>query len=263
MAAFLFPARLVRPRNAKEDAPMDLGSKTTVELLGHLPVFDGYPYLVTALVGGLQHSIVLPGDLGRAELVSLARRQHSANRLRTCLALGPEAAIYISDDGETVAEVPRCTDPISDRLLSPEEFPATPELRDRQQRLRAFVAESQARSAGGYLVDRMRGRTATAEDLVRLSGTDPDGVPVGLARCMACTAYRGEYLPSHQPGLVVRVFCQCENHNRCARCLGPLHAHRLEAAYYNERQACVLHVAAFCGLRHVCPQRAEPRAESD
>ena len=99
----------------------------------------------------------------------------------------------------------------------------------------------------------MRGRTATAEDLVRLSGTDPDGVPVGLARCTVCTAYRGEYLPSHQPGLVVRVFCRCENHNRCARCLHPLHEQRLEASYYDERQARVLHVAAFCGLSHVCP----------
>ena len=236
---------------------MDLGNQTLVELVRDLPVFDGYPYLVTALVGGLQHSLVLPGDLGRAELVSLARRQHSANRLRTCLALGPDAAMYIADDGETVGDVPRCTAPISDRLLSPDEFPATPEFRDRQQRLRAFVAESQARSAGGFLVDRMRGRTATAEDLVRLSGTDPAGVPVGLARCSVCTAYRGEYLPSHQPGIVVRVFCQCENHNRCARCFHPLHEQRLEAAYYDERQARVWHVPAFSGLSHVCPQRGE------
>ena len=236
---------------------MDLGSQTLVELVRHLPVFDGYPYLVTALVGGLYHFIVLPGDLGRAELVSLARRQHSANRLRTCLAFGPDAAMYISDDGETVGEVPRCTDPISDRLLGPERFLATLEFRDRQERLRAFIAESQARSAGGYLIDRMRGRTATTEDLVRLSGTDSDGVPVGLARCTVCTAYRGEYLPSHQPGLVVRVFCRCENHNRCARCFHALHEHRLGAAYYDERRAGVWHVPAFSGLNHVCPQRGE------
>ncbi|MDP9321331.1 MAG: hypothetical protein M3P16_09575 [Chloroflexota bacterium] len=207
---------------------------------------------MTALVGGLYHFIVLPGDLGRSELVTLARRQHSANRLRTCLAGGPDAAMYVSDDGEEVAEVPHCTDPISDRLLGPEEFPATWELRDRQQRLRAFIAASQARSAGGYLVDRMRGRTATAADLVRLSGTNPDGVPVGLARCEVCTAYRGECLPSHQPRLVVRVFCRCENHNRCARCLHTLYEWRLEAAYYDEREGRALHVAAFCGLDHVC-----------
>jgi len=254
MAAFLFPARLVRPRNAKEDAPMDLSPQTRVELARHLPVFDGYPYLVTALVGGLYHFIVLPGDLGTAELLSLARRQHSANRLRTCLAIGADDALYVSDEGETVAEVPRCSDPISDRLLGPEEFPVTAELRDRQQRLRGFIADSKARSAGGYLVDRMRGRTATAEDLVRLSGTDPHGVPVGLVRCAVCAAYRGECLPSrHQPGLVVRVFCRCENHNRCARCLHPLHEQRLEASYYDERRVSVLHVAAFCGLSHVCP----------
>jgi len=236
---------------------MNLGKQTRVQLAQNRPVFDGYPYLVTALVGGLCHFIVLPGDRGRAELVSLARRQHTANRLRTCLAVRPDAAVYVSDEGEVATEVPRCTDPISDRLLSPEEFPVTVELRDRQRRLNAFIADSRARSAGGYLIDRMRGRTATAEDLVRLSGTDPDGIPVGLARCTVCTAYRGEYLPSHQPGLVVRVFCRCENHNRCARCLHHLDEQRLEASYYNERRACVLHVAAFCGLDHACPQRGE------
>lgn len=237
---------------------MDLGMQTRAEIARHLPVFDGYPYLVTALVGGLYHLIVLPGDLGRAELVTLARRQHCANRLRTCVAVGPDAAVYVLDEGETVAEVPHCEHPVSDRLLGPEEFPVTVELRDRQQRLRAFVAESKARSAGGFLIDRMRGRAATAEDLVRLSGTDPHGVPVGLVRCEVCTAYRGECLPSsHQPGLVVRVFCRCENHNRCARCLHHLDEQRLEASYYDERQAHVLHVAAFCGLSHVCPQRGE------
>lgn len=237
---------------------MDLGRQNLVELARHLPVFDGYPYLVTALVGGLYHFIVLPGDLGRAELLGLARRQHSANRLRTCLAVGPDEAVYASGDGETLAEVPQCSHPISDRLLGPEGFPVTVELRDRQQRLLAFIADSQARGEGGYLIDRMRGRAATAEDLVRLSGTDPHGVPVGLVRCAICAAYRGECLPSsHQPGLVVRVFCRCENHNRCARCLHHLYEQRLEASYYDERQASVLHVAAFCGLSHVCPRRGE------
>lgn len=238
---------------------MDLSKKTCANLAGHRPVFDGYPYLVTALVGGLYHFIVLPGDLGRAELVSLARRQHSANRLRTYVAVGRDAAVCVSDDGKTAARVPRCSDPISDRLLGPEEFPVTEELRDRQQRLRAFMADSKARSAGGFLVDQMRGRTATAEDLMRLSGTDPHGIPVGLVRCAVCASYRGECIPSsEQPELVVRVFCRCENHNRCARCLEPLHEQRLEAAYYDESQASVLHVAAFCGLNHVCPPTGAP-----
>jgi hypothetical protein len=195
--------------------------QTLEELARRLPVFDGYPYLVTALVGGLYHYIVLP-DVGRAELMSLARRQYFANRLRTCLAVGPDAATYISDAGERVAEAPRCSDPISDRLHGPEGFPVTRETRTRQRRLRAFIAETTSGRGREYLIARMRGRAATADDLVRLSGTDPDGVPVGLARCAVCTAFRGEYLPSHQPRLLVRVFCRCENHNRCARCLNPL-----------------------------------------
>ncbi|MDP9266685.1 MAG: hypothetical protein M3O91_11295 [Chloroflexota bacterium] len=225
--------------------------------LAALPVFDGYPCLVTALLGGLYHFIVVPGDLGPAELLDLARHQHLANRLRTCLVLGPDIALYFRDDGEAMAAPPRCSHPIADRLLSAEEFPLTEELLDRQRRLRAFVAGSHARNGGGFLVDRMRGRPATREDLVRLSKPDVDGVPVGLARCEICAGYRGDYIPSHEPSLVATVFCRCENHNRCARCLLPLHEHRLEAAYYDESRRGVWHVPAFCGLSHRCPPIAE------
>ena len=77
----------------------------------------------------------------------------------------------------------------------------------------------------GYLVDTARGRQATPADIELVAGTNAEGVPTGLARCPACHQWRGEHLWPH------------------------------EAAYYDERQAAVLHVPAFCGLSHVCPQR--------
>lgn len=74
-----------------------------------------------------------------------------------------------------------------------------------------------------------------------------------LSRCAVCGGYRGEHIPSHEPELVVTVFCRCENHNRCARCHERLHEHRLEAAYFYEERKCVWHVPAFCALSHLCP----------
>lgn len=233
---------------------MDLDTQTSEEPTQPDPAFDGYPYLVTPLGPGLCNYIVLPGDLGIDELLRLARRQHAANRLRTCLALDPATAVWVSDEGETSGELPWCNIPVSDGLMGPEEFPPTVDLRERQQRLREFIAEG---PASWTVIDSMRGRPATAEELVRLSGTDPDGVPVGLVRCTVCTAYRGECPSNNQPNLVVRVFCRCETHNRCARCLHPLYGWRLRASYYNERLASVLHVIAFCCQAHVCSERRQ------
>ena len=238
---------------------MDLERQTDDEPTQRFPVFDGYPYLVTPLGPGLCNFIVLPGDLGIDELLRLARRQHAANRLWTCLALGPTAAMYLSDEGESLAEeLPWSNIPVADALMGPEEFPPTAELRERQERLRAFI---DAGPAQWMVIDPMRGRSATADELVRLSGTGPDGVPVGLVRCVVCTAYRGDCLSGRRADLVVTVFCRCENHNRCARCLHPLYGWRLRACYYNEPRAMVLHLAASCALSHVCPQR-EPDGSS-
>jgi len=54
------------------------------------PPFDGYPYLVTRIGhSALRHFAVLPTDWSAERLVSLTRRQALANRLDTCLVLGP------------------------------------------------------------------------------------------------------------------------------------------------------------------------------
>ena len=90
------------------------------------------------MVGPLQHLIVLPGSLDLPELTRIAWRQYHANRLRTCLVLSSDAALYLSDDGALLGDPPRCNSPICDQLLSSEPFVVSLELRARQERLRAF-----------------------------------------------------------------------------------------------------------------------------
>lgn len=52
--------------------------------------------------------------------------------------------------------------------------------------------------------------------------------------------------------LVVDVFCRCDNHNLCARCLRPLAEWRLDACAYFEPEREVLHIPTFAALSHEC-----------
>lgn len=211
-----------------------------------IPLFDGFPYLVTKVAGAMHHLIALP-DVGTPYLERLALRQYAANRLPTCLVLAPDAALYLSEGcPEPSAEPPRCDLPVFGRLQPPEEFIGR-ELFEREERLRLFAGGR----TSGFLVDRPRGRRATPADRLRLSGAGPDGVPNGLERCGVCGRWRGEAL-LEKLDLVVAVFCRCDNHNRCARCLQLLADRRLDGAAYFEDEGKVLHVPAFMGLRHDC-----------
>ena len=237
-----------RPRAAR--APADPAS----DLISALPLFEGFPYLVTSLVGPLHHLIALPGDLDLLDLKRVAWRQYRANRLRTCLVLASDAAVYLSDAGEVMGEAPRSTSPICNALLSCKDYKVSIELLAREERLRVFVEASRTLPAiEGYLVDHARGRRTTPEDIELLTGANAEGVPAGLVRCPRCGQWRGECLWPHEDDLVVRVYCHCENHNRCARCLEWLHVRRLDGCYYDESERRVIHVPTFCGLNHRCP----------
>jgi hypothetical protein len=52
------------------------------QLLERLHPFDGYPYVVTRVVGAMRHIIVVPAEWRRAELVELAQAQRDANDQR-------------------------------------------------------------------------------------------------------------------------------------------------------------------------------------
>lgn len=229
------------------------------DLFLSLPQFDGFPYLVTRVAGAMHHLIVLPRDLSVAQLEQLARRQHAANRLRTCLVLAADSALYISDEGDARSDTPpRSGIPVSGHLLPPEAFRFSLDLLVREQRLLRFV---EAHQPTGYLIDKPAGRAPTLEERVRLIGADAMRIPNGLFHCRWCEGWRGETVVDLGPSarglvehrdLLVRVFCACENHNRCARCLRPLYEQRLDAWSYFGDERKVLFVPGFCGLSHAC-----------
>src|SRR3990172_2578647 len=91
--------------------------------------FDGYPYLVTRIGrSALRHMAVLPADWPRGRLLELARRQAEANRLETCLCLGPTDAVSLAPDGETGrAVIAPPGIPVAERLALVEPVPPTEE----------------------------------------------------------------------------------------------------------------------------------------
>jgi len=223
--------------------------------------FDGYPYLVTRIGrSALRHMAVLPADWPRGRLLELARRQAEANRLETCLCLGPTDAVSFTPDGETGQAVIAPTGiPVAERLALVEPVPPTEEVAARRLALRAYTERS---TPGGYLVgDGLEGgRPAAPADIDRLSGLGADGVPKGLTRCMDCRRFAGDYLALDGEGdgdrtpRVIRVHCRCENHNRCAGCGKTLADRRLSAYHYEEADRTVEYAAAYMAFGHRCPR---------
>jgi hypothetical protein len=220
--------------------------------LAQLPLFDGFPYLVTRLVATLYHHMLLPAGMGDLELSVLHRAQWRANRLDVCLVIGPEKALYISAGGvdRLDPEPPRGGVRMTGQLKAPATWPATADLQERQRRLDSSVVKM------GYALGDLTkgGREATADDVARLAGAGPEGAPLGLERCPVCSEWRGTCLdPSPRFFCkVMAVHCRCANDNRCAACSQPLYKHKLNANYYNPRDGQIWHVPAFCGLSHEC-----------
>ncbi len=221
--------------------------------------FDGYPYLVTRIGhGALRHMAVLPADWPRERLRDLARRQAEANRLETCLCLGPSDAVFFTPDGEAVeSAIMPFGIPVVEQLALVEPVPRSDEVAARRVALRAYADRS---NPGGYVVgDGLEnGRPATPADIDRLSRRQPDGVPAGLARCATCRWFKGDYLAVKGEGdgdltpRVIRVHCRCENHNRCAGCGETLADWRLSAYHYDEASRSVPYLAAYAAFSHRC-----------
>ncbi len=222
----------------------------------NLPRFDGFPYLITRVVPGFYHIIVLPARQSIERYRGLLRRQGEANRLETGLVLDARTAWFWSlDGGVTQTDQPPTGGVIvTDRLQPSEAFDRTPDLSARRARLERFT---KARNPGGHLHGDLTkgGRPATPEERNRLAGNRSNGIPGGLERCPQCRDWRGQCLdPSPNfAGMVMQVYCRCENDNRCARCELPLAERRLNANYYRESDGQIWHVPGFVGLSHCCP----------
>ena len=220
-----------------------------------LPQFDAFPYLLTRLVPTLYHVLLVPEGMLRDEAAAAARRQAAANRLPTCLALGPDEALFLdADGGEAWTDAaPRGGNLVVGKLRPCAALAPAAGEAARVARLDAYVA---ARRRGGYLLGDLKkgGRPPRPAEAARLEGVGPDGVPRGLVRCGTCGEWAGECLdPSPLlSGLVVRVNCRCQNETRCAGCGRPLHEREVNANYYNPADGQVWHVPGFCGLSHRC-----------
>jgi len=234
--------------------------QATKELNDRLPLFDGFPYLVTRVIGAFRHILLLPADRSDAGLRRLAELQDAANHLETCLVLEPERVIYYCAGAEPAPSTfaPRGGSLVTGELCAAEDFEQTPDLLSRTQRLEEYIDALDQR---GYVLGDPEAtfRAATPEELECLAGRDSSGVPRGLAQCATCGEYRGICLgtaPTYAEW-VTTVYCRCENHNLCARCSEPLAEWRLNANYFNRRDGHAWHVPAFCGFNHQCSGRIQ------
>src|SRR4029077_18005232 len=95
-------------------------SESTRRLYPSLPLFGGFPYLVTRVVPAMYHVILLPAAASELELALLARTQWHANRLETCLVTGVDRAWFISADGrDELAQTPPRGGAVVTGLLKP------------------------------------------------------------------------------------------------------------------------------------------------
>ena len=220
-----------------------------------LPLYEDFPYLVTRLVAGLYHLIPLPEVFDEASLKSLARYQVLCNQLPTCLVLDTTRAIFIDTGKESDPTLPpRGGIVISDRLRPSPAVERGAWWNKRSRRLRNYVERQSCVREGRYLLGDLTkgGRPASKEERQMLHGTRENGIPRGLSPCSACGEWRGHCLDDVDPHNLVPVSCRCENVNRCAACLRPLAARKLNANYFNVADGKIWHVPGFAACSHAC-----------
>jgi hypothetical protein len=226
--------------------------------LASLPTFEGFPYLITRVVPAMYHCILLPDDLSIESASEITRRQARANRLQTCLAFKRHRALYIASDGTEhwTASVPSGCILLADYLRPCCAFLDTSVFSERRRRLKEFAEQIRPRVGCAFGDLTKGGREPTFEESVLLAGTQPSGVPRGVARCIRCGEWRGRCIDPNPrfEGMVMDVHCWCDNDNRCAACGAPLYERKLNANYYDERDRKIWHVPGFSGLSHRCQQ---------
>ena len=220
---------------------------------GELPIFDGFPYLVSKIVPVMYHINLLPDDLSKSRLYELASYQAMMNDFEACLVISESLCVYFYPDGKRAIHEfpPQGGIIITGRLKTRiREIPSTDE------RVSKLEMYSKDRNPGGLLHGDLTkgGRDATPKELSELSGVNEENVPFGLKRCPICGEWRGECLdPSPQfEGKIMRVHCICDNNNRCAVCGELLAVRKLNGNEFNERDGQIWHLPGFTGLKHKC-----------
>ncbi|MGH7557491.1 MAG: hypothetical protein ACREMD_06890 [Gemmatimonadota bacterium] len=142
---------------------------------------------------------------------------------------------------------------VKDMLRPAVAIPRTDDLELREASLDEYMRRYNPK--GYALGDLLQGgRTVTDREAARFGGIRPEGVPTGLERCPRCGEWRGVCLKDHPlfRNLLVPVFCQCDNWNRCALCRHPLAERRLQACYYNDEDDRIWCVPGFTAQAHKC-----------
>jgi hypothetical protein len=195
----------------------------------NLPVFNSYPYLVVRLQLAFYHLSVVPTDCAPRPLREVGRCQAQINDLQVCLALGPNSCFFYQPDGtETESDyVPHRGIVACGALKTAEDFPMTSETAGRRLSLEAFAKSVNAQ---GYAFGDLTkgGHEPSKFEAEPLSGSQPNGIPLGLTRCGGCGEWRGKCIDPDPltPGLLIRIHCLCENMNLCAHCV-----HRLATGH--------------------------------
>ncbi len=227
-------------------------------------IFPGFPYIMTRLGRLFYHIILLPSTWSYRRLYKLAAIQTKLNRLETYLVYSLDHTVYFSADEMPILikTPPSCSAFATDKLLPFVDIPDEKELLERRARLERAIQEGaywlRIICEGDYSKG---GRKATPEEIIKLSGFQPNGVPKGLDFCHRCHHFRGQCLdpdPIYR-GMIMRVYCLCENDSRCARCFRPMAKYKLSANYYNAKTKQIIHVPGYSGLIHVCPDIVKKR----
>jgi len=224
---------------------------------GNRQLFDGFPFFVTRIVPGLHNIILLPIDMDVASLIEFSEHQAHSNDLEACLVLSNKRVHwFIPEGGKSYAhQSPWGGVLITGGLKTCKVFYPSPELEERAKRLEELVKEYRQR--GGFIRGDSNhgGRPASEQELDSLSGEGLDVAPKGLDKCPTCGGWKGDCLGTFEryKTSVLPVHCQCDNHNRCARCGDPLHEHKLNSNIFEPSDGQIRYVPGFACFGHVCP----------
>ncbi|MDD3284383.1 MAG: hypothetical protein PHZ07_02200 [Patescibacteria group bacterium] len=221
-----------------------------------------FPYIVTKLMLGAYHIIVLP-RAREEDLLRMTHVQYLLNDLETCLVLAEKDSIFFDKNGKRRADFRPSGGALFINRLEPfmsnedsKEIDPTFWIRCEIVRQR-YVAQGDM-NKWLFINPTKGGRYATKEELIefRKPNIKYKGVPNGLIRCDKCFQFKGQCLdPSEKyyKGLIQTVHCKCDNENRCAHCLKLLYEYKLYANYYNEKDNSVWYVSGLQGFTHKCP----------
>lgn len=258
IAELLYWLRLKREERRKKQISTKEDAESSVfRHDSSLPMYEGFPYLLTRLVPSFYHISLLPEAMNRHDLFDVVANQFEANRLSCCLVFGLKDCCYFS---ETRAIVPSNDPPRGGYIVSePPLLPFLPthstDFAERASLLKSFELQQEPVGYTIHCEDQTGGGfQATQKQAEILRGISLAGLPRGLAQCPQCGEWRGWCLDPEQEAaeLLLRISCRCDNHNLCARCHKPLAIRKLNSNRYNVADGTVWHFPAYLALKHKC-----------